>query len=476
MIPKVTVVVWDGFRPDYVSRELTPTLSTLIDRGVSFASSRCTYPPHTRVNCASLITSSWPETHGLVANQLHLAQTGSTSPWSLAERDTILTLEDLAADGLFGVPSLGETLGASGLSLAVVSAASSGSTSIIGWGASVVVGDGVGYPKDVAVSVEHRFGQSPGRHNPDTSRLNRYMNEVVLACILPDVQPDVLLVWLGEPDAAQHAHGVGSRESRKAIAVNDALLADLLRGLGDEANVIITSDHGHTQAEPALHTTSSVVEEATGLMEGSDFLLVSDAIYLLVDNAEDAVAPAVAALLECPWVGHIFTTTPCRGALPMSTVGLGGPWAPHIKFSGVWKDRAAPSGLPAVVRTGAECSYRSTHGTLGLTDMNNLLVAAGPAFRESARSDIPCGIVDIAPTVLSIAGAPIPKAWQGRRLSEALVEAKNDSGLDVEWETIGTGNEGSAQTVVKAWVGGTPYLWSGTPHHVTKQQEAPNAS
>jgi len=462
--PQVTVVVWDGFRPDHVSRESTPTLSALIDSGVEFFSSRCTYPPHTRVNCASLVTASLPEVHGLVANQMHLAQTGTAKPWSLAERDTILTLADLAPDGLFGVPSMGEALAEADRSLAVVSAASEGSTSIIGWGADVVIGDGVCYPADVAAAVESRFGPSPGRHDPNASRLNRYMTDVALRYVLAALQPDVLLIWLGEPDAAQHAYGVGSREASQAVTVNDQLLAGLLQGLGDEANVIVTSDHGHTEVQPALRTTASVVEESTGLVEGSDFVLFSDAIYFLADQAEDAVASTVAALLDCPWIGHVFTATPCQGALPMSAVGIGGTWAPHVKFSGAWDDKAGSSPFSGVARMGAECEYRSTHSTVGSTDMKNLLVGAGPAFRRGVRSEIPCGIVDIAPTILSITGTPIPEVWQGRPLTEGLAGSDDHSELAVEWETIGTSDDHSNQTVERAWVRGTPYLWAGSPH------------
>lgn len=52
--------------------------------------------------------------------------------------------------------------------------------------------------------------------------------------------------------------------------------------------------------------------------------------------------------------------------------------------------------------------------------MRNTLIAAGPRLRQGSVSEIPCGIVDIAPTLLHCLGLPVPEGWQGRVLSEAL--------------------------------------------------------
>src|SRR5690349_20544512 len=52
----VVVVVWDGMRPDFVTREFTPTLDALARRGVFFRNHHSSYVSSTEVNGAALAT------------------------------------------------------------------------------------------------------------------------------------------------------------------------------------------------------------------------------------------------------------------------------------------------------------------------------------------------------------------------------------------------------------------------------------
>src|SRR6266542_2686890 len=67
---RIIVFVWDGLRPDAITRAETPNLYALREEGVDFADHHATYPTFTMVNAASLATGSRPGRHGFYGNNL----------------------------------------------------------------------------------------------------------------------------------------------------------------------------------------------------------------------------------------------------------------------------------------------------------------------------------------------------------------------------------------------------------------------
>ncbi|KAI8461671.1 alkaline-phosphatase-like protein [Phakopsora pachyrhizi] len=65
--PTVILVSFDGFRPDYLDRNLTPTLSSLANGGLK-TTMKPTFPSLTFPNHWSMMTGLYPESHGIVAN------------------------------------------------------------------------------------------------------------------------------------------------------------------------------------------------------------------------------------------------------------------------------------------------------------------------------------------------------------------------------------------------------------------------
>ena len=53
-------------------------------------------------------------------------------------------------------------------------------------------------------------------------------------------------------------------------------------------------------------------------------------------------------------------------------------------------------------------------------DLRNTLILAGPDVRSGTRSDVPAGLIDVAPTVLAVLGLPVPATMDGRVLTEVL--------------------------------------------------------
>src|SRR5215212_5084943 len=72
------VIVVDGLRPDYITPELMPRLGALGRRGIVFNAHHSVVPTVTRVNASTMVTGTYPETHGLLGNTVYIAAANAT--------------------------------------------------------------------------------------------------------------------------------------------------------------------------------------------------------------------------------------------------------------------------------------------------------------------------------------------------------------------------------------------------------------
>ena len=70
-LPAVLVVSFDGFRPDFITKELTPNLYKLKEIGQSPEYMRNVFPTKTFTNHHSIATGLYAESHGVMANSLY---------------------------------------------------------------------------------------------------------------------------------------------------------------------------------------------------------------------------------------------------------------------------------------------------------------------------------------------------------------------------------------------------------------------
>jgi predicted AlkP superfamily pyrophosphatase or phosphodiesterase len=70
----VVVVVWDGMRADFVTRENTPNLMRLAAQGVEFTKHHPVYISTTEVNGTALATGMYPGESGIVGNKEFIEQ------------------------------------------------------------------------------------------------------------------------------------------------------------------------------------------------------------------------------------------------------------------------------------------------------------------------------------------------------------------------------------------------------------------
>ncbi|MGD8782400.1 MAG: ectonucleotide pyrophosphatase/phosphodiesterase [Ignavibacteria bacterium] len=67
--PYTILVSLDGFRYDYLDRNITPNMQKIIDDGVRAISLRPSYPSKTFPNHLTIITGMHPQNHGIIANR-----------------------------------------------------------------------------------------------------------------------------------------------------------------------------------------------------------------------------------------------------------------------------------------------------------------------------------------------------------------------------------------------------------------------
>lgn len=438
-------MIVDGLRPDYVTAELMPRLSSLGRRGVVFRAHHAVFPTVTRVNSASITTGAYPETHGLMGNSIYIPAADPIRSLDTAVREN---LEAVAkADGpLLTAPSLGQILQKSGKTLFVASAGSPGSAFLLNpvAGIGTIINTEFIRPSEVSARVFGKLGTPPPAGTPNAAR-NRYAVDAYLTVGLEDFQPDVTFLWFGDPDPTGHAHGIGSDLMRKALAVVDAEIGrieDTLRakGLLDRTNLIVTSDHGFSTHTGELQLNQLLAPLARQMSDGSgDIVNAGGSIHVRGGADITRLTAIVSALQRRPEVGAIFTRPGATGGpegIVAGTLSFDIARWTHarsgdILVSANWTHTANRSGFKGTTTQGGVAG----HGTSSIYDVHNTLIAAGPDFRERTVSSVPTGNVDLAPTLLHLLGLPPPPTMTGRIMGEALRTGPPSSSAKVDHVT-----------------------------------------
>jgi len=92
---------------------------------------------------------------------------------------------------------------------------------------------------------------------------------------------------------------------------------------------------------------------------------------------------------------------------------------PDVVVSFNWDYDTSIQGMPGIEFESIG-GQRGMHGSFGIADVHNTLIAKGPSFRARTTLSTPTGNVDVAPTVAYLLGLSMPQA-DGRVINEALV-------------------------------------------------------
>ena len=465
----VLIVVFDGLQPAQIRPNLTPNLSRFADEGVFFESHHPVFPSVTRINAASMVTGRYPGGHGLAANTMVARDYDPALVFSALE-PTLADMQRKTGRVLLA-PTLADILSGHGLEYTAIGVGTSGNAYVHNPNADnsggATIHPDFTLPYSLGERLVSRFGEWPEESQPNTPRF-RHAIRILTEHILLEREPAVALIWSSEPDKAQHAYGVGSEMSDRAIREADegfGRIMDWLEANGHaEADVMVVSDHGYSTIRESVDVETHVRD--AGFSE-SEVLVAPNGGSILFYTRNQATASRLAAhLMSQPWCGALLASAAAgeiEGALSMALAGCDGPRAPELAMSFAWDSEANDAGYDGFVYSSGGASGQGQHGSMSRHEMNNTLLARGPSFKSQTRISSPTGNVDVAPTVLNLLGLPIPDDMDGRVITEALVngpdsvESTTDAHLAGREVLSGVYRQG----VTLSRVGSTVYLDSG---------------
>lgn len=283
---KTTVIVMvDGFDPEYLDHCPAPTLRELGKQGFS-VEGKAMMPTVTNVNNTSLVTASYPETHGIVSNYWLDRETGAEVYMESGEFVQTATMFQRAAqqgarsllvsskDKLRRLLGNGPTLSFS-------------SEQAPDW-----VVKGAGLPPPI-YSLE----------------VNGWIIDAARYAL--SLEP-YDLVYLTTTDYAMHTYAPEQAESLTHLALVDEAIAKLLESLPD-VEILITADHGmsaksrmvHLPAELARHGIKAQAVPVIKDLYTVHHSNLGGCIYVYLEDGD--VAAAVAALKQVDGVDEALS-------------------------------------------------------------------------------------------------------------------------------------------------------------------------
>jgi predicted AlkP superfamily pyrophosphatase or phosphodiesterase len=335
--PTVILFSIDGFRWDYLDRGLTPNLTRLAGEGVRAEALIPVFPTKTFPNHASIVTGRYPAHHGIIGNTFTAPDIGGRL--SMTDRVSV-------RDGRFWLAE----------PIWVTAERQGQRTAPFFWpGSEAAIGE---------VRPTYAVPYDPGMRDP--ARVTRVLRWLDLS---PRWRPTFLTMYLSGVDEAGHRYGPDTPETRAAIAHADTIVGLLLdglsrRGIADQVNLIIVSDHGMMALSP-----DRTIE--LNRYVPSDWIDVDNLSPTLMAWPRKGMEESVYTRLAA--VPHL--TVFRRADLP-ARFHLDGPRVPPIVALADpgWKIR---DGGPFTRWTNGDHGYDDT-----VTDMRAIFLAHGPAFRH----------------------------------------------------------------------------------------------
>ncbi|ARP99651.1 alkaline phosphatase family protein [Pseudorhodoplanes sinuspersici] len=422
---RAILVILDGLRRDLISTETTPHLAAFARQSEQFANYRTIFPSCTRVVSASLTTGCYPARHGLQGNTMALLKDGHLVRHDAGHPDFLQHKRRVTGRSLH-VPTLAERVKDSGGAIVFN---------------NVSPGAAYAHDPDGYGHVYHRAGSfGPGRIPvPEKKQLRvtldeageramtqRFIDEAVLT---RSNVPALAILWLGEPDATQHAKPLGSPDHIAVLQQADrnaGRVMDAVATLPESEKVLflVGSDHGHQTVEGVIDIEAELI--AAGLkdsLDSGDVIVASNGtsalIYLHPDlSARESLISEF--LASCDWAETVIS----RNDLP----SIGQASEHGLIFALSMRSSNAPNcfGIAGTSLTAQRAGDKADvigagqHGGLGASEQAPFLMIAGQGFgTDAVRSDPAC-VVDIAPTILTHLGLPI-SGMDGRPLQMPLM-------------------------------------------------------
>ncbi|MCY4580596.1 MAG: alkaline phosphatase family protein, partial [Chloroflexi bacterium] len=426
----ILIVAFDGLQPAQVTPALMPNLASFVAEGVAFDHHHPVYPSVTRINAASMVTGRNPGAHGIAANILVMRDYDPHTAFSALEP----TLAKVALKTkVLLAPTLAEHLQPHGLEYVAISTGTSGNAYLHSPHAERVGGATIhpefGLPNELQEYLVGRFGEWPPEGVTNGDKLVRAV-DIMTEYVLAERKPAVSLVWFSEPDKSQHAHGVCTEVSTRALREADEQFGRLLSWIdaaGTDTDVIVISDHGYSTISEVIDVEGLLRSEGFPLGDQPGGVTVAgnggSVLFYAHDRDAATVDTLAGFLMQQRWCGSLVASDAIgqiEGTLPASLVGIEGPRAPDLAMSFQWNSHVSPSGYAGYAFSAGGAPELGQHGSMSRHEMRNSLFARGGSFQSGIRVASPTGNTDLAPTVLHLLGLDGGETMHGRVLHEAL--------------------------------------------------------
>ena len=483
------VFILDGLRPDSVNPQDTPNIYKLREQGVNYINGHAVFPTVTRVNTAAISTGTYPETNGILGNNMYVREVNPTRSFSNDVYANLVKLDEVTGGKMVLVKSLGELLEARGLKLAAVSSAPAGQALLLNprapQGVGILVngyidpGKLVAHPPKANTDILSRFGPAPHKASQTGSEKASvdWTMEVLREYVIPELRPDVVLAWMSEPDHTQHVLGVGSPEAREILQNDDRNIGLILKklevlGLVDQTNIFFISDHGFGLVVFGVNVNRELIK--AGLKAGTnsdDVITVSNggAVSLHVkDHNAERIKQIVKFLQSQEWIGAVFTAGKnqpsgrkdlgsVEGTFSLELIHMfNADRGPDIVITFPWSSSKNGFGIPGTdytnltQATGPMRGPVSNHGSMSPWDVRNTFIAWGIDFKLGSVVRVPASNVDITPTLLALKGINAVKGLEGRVLREALNGGPDEEQIPAETRTYTTEtSDGKYQAIIE---------------------------
>lgn len=361
-------MVWDGLRPDFVTRAETPNLYAMEHEGVDFARSHALYPTVTMVNAAALATGARPGEAGILGDSMYLAPALAHAgapilaepqfhrilghPFGLEDAPLLAQLNGPKgfAGRLLGLDTVAQEVEREGGYSAVVgkegpaflwdnrvASVKNGRDSLMAQHKNYLFAtDSLVEPASLAHEIKAAMPAAAVRDGVLDAARDDYFTSVVAERAIPaarsavlDGRPAMVVLWLHNPDLTQHMAGLGTAPALAALKNCDANLGRLraaihAAGMDSHTDLIVVSDHGFATIRLSIDLNGLLAAAGIKKSVTSDDVVIarnggSDLVYLSrkdfpTRDARRAELQRIVNFAEAQeWCGVIFSRDSALG-------------------------------------------------------------------------------------------------------------------------------------------------------------------
>jgi Type I phosphodiesterase / nucleotide pyrophosphatase len=248
------------------------------------------------------------------------------------------------------------------------------------------------------------------RVQPDLTG-DRMMTERFIREVLFERRPALGVLWLGDPDATQHNHPLGSAEYLEALRHSDLRAREVIeavqsrRAAGEDILLIIDSDHGHQTATGVIDIEHDLVVAGLKDSELSRDMVVSSngtsALIYVHPDCSDRIPALGAHLYRADWAGRVISA----GDLHL----IGQAPHQHLTFAVSMRSSDEPNahgvrGASLVAKPTSGKADRlgcGQHGGFGAYEQTPYLMISGNGFLPALVRRTKSSVVDIAATIMA---------------------------------------------------------------------------